>query len=577
MGEQCSKHACVGCEPLGTTMEFKSGMRLRAVGGPSLDVLDDAGVGQFDQEPELTWRRFSIARNMGWRGLYRRGRELGTGQSAVAYEAFATALRDDASSCSSCSPPDSDQEPPEQTVCSRRVVLKVFRAQGSVAFRQELKVMSWLGPHPHVARLLEAFEGHCDDALVLEHCELGDVYEYYVRRGARVREEHSAELLRQLLLALHHLVNRRVQHRDVKPENLLLYRPHDRYDVPLLKLADYGWATISLLQAKPLGIPSTGVGSLLYAPPELNPPVPGVEPQDPDAAPLGSCDMWSVGVIAYLLMAGHSPFDAALAIKDDLAREAEVLRRVALGAANYDCPYWLRLAPDVQEFCRALLRPRPQERPSANLAMDRGFIKRAVRYAAVAEVSGRPRAEGRACWDGLDGLQRLAWLAVAFAVSEPEVLEARCMGAPVVLARADPLDARGGYLEDFARELSATAAPTLLRPRAPWDTVVGLAFRYLDFNGDGRLSAHDLAQHIMSSNASMVAHLWLARWSTQDAFGLSDFRRVLGCGGGAEAIDAPAAAGARFRHEEGPPVFALDPARALPLGLEVVGGEGHIL
>merc|ERR1719287_297027 len=86
-----------------------------------------------------------------------------------------------------------------------------------------------------------------------------------------------------------------------------------------LKLGDFGWAAVlpppgaTLAANKP---PPTGAGSLWYAPPELNPPVKGI-PQDAEASLdsngkpiLGRSDMWSVGVVVYLLLVGHNPFNS---------------------------------------------------------------------------------------------------------------------------------------------------------------------------------------------------------------------------------------------------------------------------
>eukprot|EP00438_Fugacium_kawagutii_P033586 Skav205236 [mRNA] locus=scaffold1794:196515:207055:+ [translate_table: standard] len=120
-------------------------------------------------------------------------------------------------------------------------------------------------------------------------------------------ETFVSQIMRQVVLALAHLVERGIEHRDVKPENLLLYNIADasrNQQAPLIKLADFGWAAVvDRSGGPPPAIPPEGVGSLWYAPPELNPPVKGSEIVM-DELQGGKSDMWSVGVITYLLLTG---------------------------------------------------------------------------------------------------------------------------------------------------------------------------------------------------------------------------------------------------------------------------------
>eukprot|EP00913_Durusdinium_trenchii_P012056 g11326.t1 len=156
----------------------------------------------------------------------------------------------------------------------RKVALKRFNQRGTVMFKNELKALVAAGVHPHIVRLLESFEGGSqEDVMVLEYCSGGDIYELYA-------SSNGCCMLEAFVLALQHLVACGIEHRDVKPENLLLYGVSDatqNEQVPLIKLADFGWAAIVENGGPPPSIPPEGVGSLWYAPPELNPPVRGAE------------------------------------------------------------------------------------------------------------------------------------------------------------------------------------------------------------------------------------------------------------------------------------------------------------
>jgi len=400
-------------------------------------------------------------------------------------------------------------------------------------------VLAWVGAHPHVVRLLEAFQGK-EDVLVLEYCELGDMYEFYVRTGkAGIPEEHGAELARQVLLALGHLVARRVEHRDVKPENLMLYRPADGLDVPMLKLGDFGWATICFWNEQKPHIPAEGCGSLWYAPPELNPPTPGVDAPafDPRESPLGSCDMWSLGVITYLLLCGHSPFNTSLRIRDPAEREFNILRLASLGQINEKSQSWQKLPTRAQSFCLGLMKPVPGARLNIQEALAHPFIRKALRAprcAAVQDVhipvSMLGSSSRRSAWDALDGLQRLSWLAIAAAITEPEVIAGHIVQLDEVLVRLQGMLGDASYVEELAVELASVAKPALFR-RLPssWSEVVHLAFRYLDVGMDGLLGVDDLSHHVLGDGVADTVHGWVRKWRRQgeDGLGYEDFCNLL--------------------------------------------------
>jgi len=487
--------------------------------GPELVVPRDEG------DVRLTTDRLHVARtrktdtpinaaNAGWRSRYILGKELGAGQTAIVYEAFAVNPGSSREVPAAAKSSASGAPPPGAV--GRRVALKKFNLKGTTMFNQEVKVLGQSGVHPHVLRLLESFDGGTEeDALVLEYCEGGDVYELYAQGNGRgMSESFVVQLIRQLLLALDHLMRKGVEHRDVKPENLLLYGNSYEEAVPHLKLADFGWASIAKA-GKQASVPPEGVGSLWYAPPELNPPVQGIPPQNNGPVPLGKSDMWSVGIITYLLLVGHSPFNHALRVSDPQAREGEVLRLAALGQINTSTKAFTRLSQDAHSFIASLLKPTGSDRITAVQAWAHPFLTR---------LNGRPGqdsatpqawslAERRTSWERLDGFQRLCWLAAARAVSEPE-LDGRVVE---VLSSKQKMESSGacggdGYLDQLAVELATTAQPSWFQQGTAWADVLQLAFRYIDIDADGELDIDDLASHILSDNAREAANVWVVRW-----------------------------------------------------------------
>lgn len=543
MGETCSRLDCSAVEDCTTTLGKKHyvfsydcfGQPFSKAPGPGIPSAlsstaydaEQVVVSAQEADVQLTSEKFAISRSGvqqsgQWRRRYILGRELGAGQTAVVFEAYATSHEgeDGAEPLQPLVPESATPSggKPGANSLGRRVALKRLNGPGTSMFRQEVKALLQAGVHPHVLRLLECFCDGQDDVLILEYCEGGDVYELYAdNNGCSMSEPFVSQLIRQLLMALDHLTRRGIEHRDVKPENLLLYGPASENGVPHLKLADFGWASIVGAGTKAAPVPLDGVGSLWYAPPELNPPVEGVDHRGADI-PLGRSDMWSVGIIAYLLLVGHSPFNLALRITDPVAREAEVLRLAAVGLVNSNTRSWTRLSAEARNFIASLIQPNASARLSPEEAWAHKFISRhnpgaedMIRSPAAPWPSAADKMQ---VWKGLDGLQRLSWLAIARAVAEPELLEGFVFRH---LIHGLQLGPSAPYLEQLATELAGTAVPTWFHTNTAWADVLRLAFRYLDFDGDGVLGISDLMRHVLGDDAEKMSGTWLLRWQAAPA------------------------------------------------------------
>lgn len=512
---------------------------------------------ELDSEAQLSVDQFAIHHLSSstplssWRRRYILGRELGNGQTATVFEAFATAppadengesgyMRSPRADSGAWPSGDSGGSLPSRgSGVGRKVALKRFHQEGTNMFKQELKALLAVGIHPHIVRLLESFEtpGE-DDVIILEHCDGGDVYELYAsNKGSPMLESFVRQLIRQLLLALQHVQERCVEHRDVKPENLLLFTVSaNGKDVPFLKLADFGWAAIVNKMEPAPTIPPEGVGSLWYAPPELNPPVKGAE-IFVDEPQLGKSDMWSAGIICYLLLTGHSPFNAALRVKNPAAREAEVIRLAALGDVNTSTRVWNSISEDGKKFILAMIRPDPTKRLSPTEALSHPFMTNVF---PEEQLGGGNQLQvpmpigdvGLGVWLSLDSFQKLCWLALARAVTESELVEISLMQAFV---RSEE-GTSSGYLEVLAAKLVSVASAAWFQPSAAWGDMVYLAFLYLDKDADGFLSVSDLMAHLASGSRSReIADAWLYKWRNRQSLPMggsqtltfADFRKAL--------------------------------------------------
>eukprot|EP00903_Cladosiphon_okamuranus_P011878 g11157.t1 len=199
-----------------------------------------------------------------------------------------------------------------------------------------LKAIHDAGGHPNIEGMREMFEDDQYYYLVLELVSGGELFEHLIRHGA-YSEQTAATILRDLAGALRFLHRKGIVHADLKPENLML-SSWDEDDAKELKRGD------------------TVNGTPAYWPPEL------VEAED-EGIPYtfnAAADMWAIGVIMFIMLAGTHPFDL-----EGGASDVEILRRVVnaevptSGVTNH-------LSEAALDLVRKLLEKDPRKRLTAD-------------------------------------------------------------------------------------------------------------------------------------------------------------------------------------------------------------------
>jgi len=199
--------------------------------------------------------------------------------------------------------------------------------------------------HPHVARLLMVYEDEQEIHLVMEYMAGGELYDRLFQQRV-YKEEMAAKTAKQMLLAVAYLHSHQIAHRDLKLENFL----YERKDNDHLKLIDFGFAKFwdrsrNMTQA---------CGSTHYVAPEV----------------LGNsytlkADLWSLGVISYMLLTGSPPFHGP---------DKEVLAKIRQGKVHWSSKF-KRLSEHAQDFVKALLVVNPNERLDAQGALEHPWVK----------------------------------------------------------------------------------------------------------------------------------------------------------------------------------------------------------
>lgn len=157
--------------------------------------------------------------------------------------------------------------------------------------KREISIMK-IVRHPNIVRLHEVLASQTKIYIILEFVMGGELYDKIVQQG-KLSENESRRYFQQLIDAVDHCHRRGVYHRDLKPENLLL----DAYGN--LKVSDFG---LSALTKQGVGLLHTTCGTPNYIAPEV------LSNRGYDGA---AADIWSCGVILYVLLAGYLPFEEA--------------------------------------------------------------------------------------------------------------------------------------------------------------------------------------------------------------------------------------------------------------------------
>ena len=154
--------------------------------------------------------------------------------------------------------------------------------------------------HPGVIRFHKIFETEVHLCLVMELVEGGELFDHLLEHGP-FAEADARCIMRQLLTALKYLHGRGIVHRDLKPENILLRRQDSVCALPQVKIADFGLA--KLVGRDGANRAATFCGTPQYFAPEV------LESRNSRAGYDSACDMWSVGVVMYVLLSGCTPFN----------------------------------------------------------------------------------------------------------------------------------------------------------------------------------------------------------------------------------------------------------------------------
>ena len=235
-------------------------------------------------------------------------------------------------------------------------VIDMAKVEDPDDIRREVTIMKAIH-HKHIVNLFEVFENAKKVVLILEPAEGGELFDRIVDAG-QYTEKDAASTIAMLCDALEHLHECNIVHRDIKPENIL-YKGADKAhpDYHVLKLADFGLARDYQNQSM-----KTACGTPGYVAPEIL-------KNEGYAGP--ACDMWSAGVLLYILLCGFPPF-----YEEDLPTLFDTIIH-----ANFDfpSPWWDAVDPRAKDLIRKeLLVTDPKKRLTAKMCKQHDWIVNAA-------------------------------------------------------------------------------------------------------------------------------------------------------------------------------------------------------
>ena len=209
-----------------------------------------------------------------------------------------------------------------------------------------------IGQHPNIIKLYDIYENENYIYIIMEYCSGGDLLSYFEYHDYELPESKVCEIIHKLSMAIYYLHSYGIVHRDLKPENILMTDISDTADIRLL---DFGLSKIVGNEEKC----TEPYGTLSFVAPEV---LQG-KPYDK------SVDLWSIGIITFLLLCGYLPFD-------DKHSEREIARQTIQDPVPYEKKIWDKYSPEAKAFVDGLLQKKPEKRYTIKEVLEHPWIKK---------------------------------------------------------------------------------------------------------------------------------------------------------------------------------------------------------
>uniref|UniRef100_A0A7S2WMN5 Protein kinase domain-containing protein n=1 Tax=Mucochytrium quahogii TaxID=96639 RepID=A0A7S2WMN5_9STRA len=251
-------------------------------------------------------------------------------------------------------------------VAVKRIQISKSRVE---ALKREVEVLRKVGKHPNIVTLYDIFITETELILVLELLLGGELFDRMVEKGP-YSEREASHHIRKIGQALKFLHRHGIVHRDLKPENLILAHKGDDSE---LKIADFGLAHI--VDNVESATMRTVCGTWAYCAPEVKTTM--VEEGGP-ACYTAKVDLWSVGVILFVILGAYHPFDA-----DGDASDAQLWSNICSGVFDFDDPAWDHISAGAKDLIKNLIVVDADRRYGTDELLAHPWVKQAASVPAT--------------------------------------------------------------------------------------------------------------------------------------------------------------------------------------------------
>ena len=230
-------------------------------------------------------------------------------------------------------------------ICAMKKMIKKQKTsiEDEIGIMNEIEVMKKLD-HPNIVKIFKFYITEEAFYLIMELCSVGELY-YEIINCESFTEEKAAYIMYQILSVVFYCHSNNIIHRDLKPENILIEKKESNGFIRI-KICDFGTAKMF----EKGRIERKIVGSSYYIAPE-------VLSKNYDE----KCDLWSCGVIMYILLSGRAPFEGNT--------DQEVMEKVRLGKYSLSVTPFDKISNEAKDLIQSLLKIDPLDRISADEAL----------------------------------------------------------------------------------------------------------------------------------------------------------------------------------------------------------------
>ncbi len=216
--------------------------------------------------------------------------------------------------------------------------------------KNEINILKTMD-HPNIVKIFEFYSNDQNYSIIMEYCKGGKLLTE-IRNLAPFNEQYTAYVMYQILTAINYCHNMNIIHRDLKPENILIVSRNKKNNFPNVKIGDFGLSKV----LEKNSLENKIVGTVYYVAPEV------IQKKYNQ-----KCDLWSCGVIMYVLLTKKPPFGGDTS--------DEIIAKIKKGEFDMTSPPFNKISNSAKDLIKKLLTLDPRQRISAQQALYHSWFK----------------------------------------------------------------------------------------------------------------------------------------------------------------------------------------------------------